>query len=96
MLIIVDCSKDEIDIYGLTYNHVHHMLKNKPKQMLKNNFELVYVKTKKDICQIANSNCHLEVGIKSNFTFALKIFFKIIKKRLSGTLCWLWVEYEPK
>lgn len=50
MLIIVVSPKDEIDIYVLTYNHVHHMLKNKPKQMLKNNFELIYVKTKKYIC----------------------------------------------
>lgn len=76
ILIITVCPKDEIDIYVLTYNHVHHMLKNKPKQMAKNNFELIYkVKTKNDIYQIVNSTCLLEVGIKSNFTFALKIFF---------------------
>lgn len=33
MLIIMVCPKDEIDIYVLTYNHVHYMLKNKPKHM---------------------------------------------------------------
>lgn len=38
MLIIAVYLKDEIDIYVLTYNHVHHMLKNKPKQIAKNNF----------------------------------------------------------
>lgn len=75
MLIIAVYLKDEIDIYVLTYNHVHHMLKNKPKQIAKNNFELIYVKTKNDICQIVNSSCLLEIGIKSNFTFALIVFF---------------------
>lgn len=60
--------KDELDVYVLTYSDVHYMLKNKPKQIPKNNFDLIYAKAKKHIYQRVNSSCHLGVGIKSNFT----------------------------
>lgn len=54
-------------------------VKNKPKQITKNHFDLIYVEAKKDTYQIVSNNCHLGVGIKSNFIFTL-YFYKLWKK----------------
>lgn len=46
MLIIVISQKNKSDICVLTYNNVYHILKNKKKQISKNNFDLIFVKAK--------------------------------------------------
>lgn len=46
MLIIVISQKNKSDICVLIYNNVYHILKNKKKQISKNNFDLIFVKAK--------------------------------------------------